>query len=142
MAKITIHQSQAVHNRKVAQELLKENVLDWTVTCAFYSALHFIDAAFMKNPKIGNVEALHSKLKRSSTLGDDAKQKTLHGFRDMLLGQKFPKIRDKFAQLRTVSENVRYLKTGDKTGFEFVTAELAKRLLQDLETIVNVVKTN
>ncbi len=134
MADQNIHLKQAEHNRKIAKKLAKDKIRDWSVTSAFYSALHYIEASFISNPKVGHTEAKFNSLKLS--LPEETKNKSLHAFRDLLIKQSFPKIRLSFAQLRHMSESARYIeKSNNKSGFDFITDENTKKALCDLDNI-------
>ena len=134
MADQNIHLKQAEHNQKVAKKLAKDNVRDWSVTCAFYAALHYFEASFIGNSKVGHTEAKYNSL--SLSMPDAIKGKSLHSFRDLLVSQSFPKVRAKFVHLRNMSEAARYLeKSNNKCGYDFISEENAKKALQDLEEI-------
>lgn len=134
MANQNIHQQQAYHNHKTAKKLAKDKIRDWAITSTFYSALHYIEAAFILDPKVGHVEEKFESLKLS--MPEEAKKQSLHSFRDLLVGQSFPKIRSKFAQLRHMSESARYIeKSNNKCGFDFITEENVRIALKNLEDI-------
>ena len=73
---------------------------------------------------------------KPTAIPDDLKEKSVHAFRDMLIGKAFPKIRSKFTQLRLMSQSARYLETSSgKCGFDYITSATADRALADLEYI-------
>ena len=142
MADQNIHLQQAEHNHNIAKKLAKDKVKDWSVTCAFYSALHYFEAAFIAaDPKAGHTEVKYNDL--ALNMPDYLKGKSLHAFRDLLINKAFPKVRSQFAQLRYMSESARYLeKSKNKCGFDFITEETAKKALQDLNEIKSELQKN
>lgn len=136
MSIASVHIDQAKHNQKAAKKLSDINFFDWAITAAFYSALHFLEAAFIKDPKLGHSEGKFNSLKINES--DLVKGKSLHAFREMLISNKFPKdnIKTKFAQLRTMSEACRYIeKSGGKMGNSFISPKDVAKGLEDLGKI-------
>ena len=134
MADQSIHLQQARHNQNLAKKLAKDKVRDWSVTCAFYSTLHYFEAVFIADPKVGHTEDKYNFLRLNTP--DYLKDKSLHSFRDFLVDKTFPKVRSKLAQLRYMSESVRYLeKSSNKCGFDFINERTVKKALQDLDDI-------
>lgn len=68
------HKKKSDHDRKLAQELsVKEEYCDWTIICAFYFAVHCVEAYAHKIGKerelVGEIwdeESLHRKRERLS----------------------------------------------------------------------------
>lgn len=134
MSTLDTHKAQAKHNEKLANKLSETVFIDWSITSAFYAALHYVEAAFFFTPEIVHTEACYNKY-RSKMASLDMK-KTMHVFRENLLGQAFPKIMTKYRQLRLASEAARYLLvTSDKTAFNYFPKTTLKRLLGDLKAI-------
>ncbi len=128
------HKNQAEHNEKLAKRLIITPYIDWAITCAFYSAIHYLEAKFVSMSHIQHTETLYEKSRPEMKEQDH--HISTHSFREMLVGNEFPKIRMQYNQLRTSSEMVRYLdRTNDKTGYEFFSKTVAKQLIKDLETI-------
>ena len=51
------HLYQAQHNEGLLSELMASlSYKDWLVTVAFYSAIHYVEAAFFNNPAIGHTD--------------------------------------------------------------------------------------
>jgi len=51
------HLHQAQHNEGLLSELMASlSYKDWLVTVAFYSAIHYVEAAFFNNPAIGHTD--------------------------------------------------------------------------------------
>lgn len=134
MSNYKIHDIQAVHNEKLAIDLSKSEFIDWSITCAFYSALHYVEAAFTHITEIVHTEDCYNK--NRSSISEYYNGLSLHVFRDKLIGVHYKKIRSKYNQLKTASETARYLfTTNDKTAFDYFSKSLVQRLLQDLQEI-------
>jgi hypothetical protein len=134
MASLKTHKTQAKHNEILSKQLLCTKFSDWSTTCAFYAALHYVEAAFTTIPEILHTEECYNK-KKGFMISQDIR-KSLHAFRDALIGQIYPKIRSKYHHLRTTSETARYLlTTNDKTAFDYFQKSLVERLIQDLKDI-------
>jgi hypothetical protein len=134
MTVLLTHKEQAEHNEKVAISLSETEFFDWAITCAFYSALHYVEAKFASIPEVEHSEVLYQK-SRIKMDAEDVKM-SVHTFREILIGKYFKSIRSQYSQLRTSSEMVRYLETThDKPAFKFINKETAKRLIQGLISI-------
>lgn len=139
MAVIKIHEKQAEHNRDLALKLGKGTFRDWTIVCAFYSALNFLEAGLLKKGKGDHTDTMFERARQE--LGVQLKEKSVHSFRDKLVEINFPELRGKLAQLRHMSEAVRYLeKTSNKCANEFITENNAEQAIADLKEIEDEVK--
>jgi hypothetical protein len=88
LPKASEHISKAERNEKIADALSKTDFLDWTVTCLFYAALHYVDAilaASVIHPE-GHTE-------RNEAIGTNP---------------SLLKIRNEYRTLETLSRNARY----------------------------------
>ena len=100
------HLYQAQHNEGLLSELLASlSYKDWLVTVAFYSAIHYVEAAFFNNPAIGHTD--------TSIPMDPNTGKSLHSphiWRMKLLENNYPKYVWKcFRSLYNASWIARYL---------------------------------
>lgn len=133
MSGLSTHNAQAEHNEKLADKLSNTNFIDWSITCAFYAALHYAEAVFTSIPEVLHGEECYNKFRsKMSSLDID---QGLHVFRENLIGKKFPKIKNEYHHLRMASYNARYLKTGDKPAYEFFPKSTLKLLLKGLKAI-------
>jgi hypothetical protein len=139
MAEPITHEKQAQHNEKIATKLVNSPFIDWAVTCAFYSALHYVESKLIDHPKAGHSEKKFEELKE--TMQEQLKIKSVHAYREFMVGQLFPNVRTQYSQLRYMREAVSYIeKSNKKCGFEFITPATAKKAIQDLKEIRDEVK--
>ena len=134
-AKIT-HKAQAEHNEKLALQLSNSDSFDWSITCAFYAALHYVEAKFATLPKILHTEECFN---RNKDFANEAKITNVHSFREWLISKNFSKtVYGCYKQLQRNSEIARYLEDArNKTAFTYFTKEIVKKLLDNLNTIKN-----
>jgi hypothetical protein len=97
------HLWQAGRNERLARQLLSElGYKEWAVAVTFYSALHYVEAAFSG---IANIR--HSET--SMPLGW---KKSIHAWREDLIFQNFAGIRNEYRKLSNSSMIARYLSSG------------------------------
>jgi len=134
MSSLSTHNAQAEHNKKLSKQLSKTDFIDWSITCAFYAALHFVEAAFTRIPEILHTDDCYNR--HRSTMASLDIDKSMHAFRETLIAKRFPSIRAKYHHLRVSSKAARYLlTTKDKPAFEFFEKSILKQLLKNLEMI-------
>ncbi len=94
---------QAGRNERLAKRLLDEaDFKEWVVTVSFYSAIHFVEAAFTSLTGIGHSEVSKPRAYRGS----------MHNWRDDLVFSNYPKdVWIGYRKLRTQSNTARYLIT-------------------------------
>lgn len=93
---------QAGRNERLAKQLLSElTYKEWVVTVAFYSGLHYVEAALNQVSSIGHSE---TSMPRHYPGG-------LHGYREDLVFQHFRSAWASYSKLRTQSIVARYLST-------------------------------
>lgn len=132
-----IHLDQASHNEKAANSLVNGDYYDWSCTCAFYAALHYVEAKFADIPEIQHTDKVYEenkeKLKNEDTI------KSVHWYREVLIGKRFSSaVRLAYSHLQATSEICRYLRGNDKTACEVISQETAKKLVKEkLPTIKN-----
>lgn len=116
-------QSHAEHNRRLAQELnTGKTYYDWSVTTAFYSALHFVDLKILPFTIGGKT---YDTLKQAKTaLNSSCKHKA----RMEMVQLQCPKIMQEYRWLMDNASNARYI------TYKFTSAQSTKAL-QYLETI-------
>jgi hypothetical protein len=96
------HLWQAGRNERLAKQLLEELIYkEWVVTVAFYSGLHYVEAALNQEPTI-----VHSETSIPNNY-----QGGLHDWREDLVLQYFPSAWSSYRKLRTQSIVARYLST-------------------------------
>ncbi len=96
MPSVQEHVDQAKANRKFIDDLdlNKPTHVQWAVTCAFYAALHFIEALFAsENPPIHN----RGHLQRKRAINSWSTKKTV-----------YKNIRSSYSLLKGYSEDARY----------------------------------
>lgn len=130
MASKQTHLDQADHNEKTANSLVDGEFHDWSCTCAFYAAIHYIEANFADIPEIQHTDKVYEENK-DKFKGEDI-GKSVHWYREFLVGKKFSSaVRIAYANLQATSEICRYLKGHDKTACEVISKETAKRLVKE-----------
>ena len=99
------HLYQAQHNEGLLSELMASlSYKDWLVTVAFYSAIHYVEAAFSNNPAISHTDT------SIPTYPDGRRRYTPHNWRMKLLEDNYPKIIwQSFRSLYNESFIARYL---------------------------------
>lgn len=105
MSSYQAHLHQAEHNEGLLSELLASlSYKDWLVTVAFYSAIHYVEAAFFNNPAIEHTD---------TSIPTDPNGKWLHSphiWRMRLLWNNYPEYVWKgFRSLYNASYIARYL---------------------------------
>lgn len=134
MPSLVTHNKQAKHNEKLAKSLKGSVFIDWVITCAFYAALHYVEAAFANIPEILGSEESYAK--HYEDIQENKPNMTIHAYREFLASNKFPKIRLEYAQLRVASEASRYLeKTKDTPAFSFFDKNTSDKMLGYLSVI-------
>jgi len=94
------HLWQAGRNEKLARRLLSElGYKEWAVTVTFYSALHYVEAAFSQ---IASIE-------HSETSMPVGWPKSIHAWREDLIFHNFASIHNTYRKLGNSSMLVRYL---------------------------------
>lgn len=94
------HLWQAGRNEKLAQLLLSElDYKEWAVTVTFYSALHYVEAAFSQDASI----------EHSETSMPSGWTKSIHAWREHLIFISFSSIYNAYRKLSNSSMIVRYL---------------------------------
>lgn len=107
MSSYQAHLRQAQHNEGLLSELMASlSYKDWLVTVAFYSAIHYVEAAFFNNPAIGHTDT------SIPTYPDGRWRDNPHIWRKKLLKNNYPKDAWKgFSSLYNASWVARYLVT-------------------------------
>ena len=96
------HLWQAGRNKRLAKQLLSDlTYKEWVVTVAFYSGLHYVEAALNQIPCIGHSETSKPRQYPGG----------LHDYREELVQQYFPSAWASYRKLRTQSMVARYLST-------------------------------
>jgi len=130
MSGLLAHLWQAGRNERLAKQLLSElTYKEWVVTVAFYSALHYVEAALNQVPGIVHAETSMPRGYPGS----------LHDYREDLVSQHFSGAWASYRKLRTQSVVARYLSTnrqflqtpaedyfGDSDARNFVNRDLDK----------------
>ena len=100
------HLWQAGRNERLAKQLLSELVYkEWVVTVAFYSGLHYVEAALNQVSGIGHSE---TSMPRNYPGG-------LHSYREDLVFQHFSSAWAPYRKLRAQSMVARYLSTTQRS---------------------------
>lgn len=102
MADYLDHIRQAEHNEALAKIILDEHPTyhDWSITVSFYAAIHFVEAGFAQDSKIGHSETSKPRGKEP------------HQHREDLVKDKYGnECWRYYRKLRIASHNVRYLAT-------------------------------
>jgi len=123
------HLDQANHNEKAAKAMIDGDYYDWSCTCAFYSALHYVEARFADIPKIQHTDKVYEENK-DKLKGEDV-IKSVHWYREVLIGNEFPSIRSAYTHLQATSKICRYLTGNDKSACDVVSRDTAKRLVNE-----------
>lgn len=129
------HLDQAEHNAKVANSLVDGEYYDWSCTCAFYAAIHFVEAKFADIPEILHTDKVYEDNK--DKFKDEGGGKSIHWYREFLVGQKLPNtVRLAYGHLKATSEMCRYLRGQDKKACDLISKEDAKKLVREKLTTV------
>jgi len=89
---------------------------DWLITVAFYSAIHYVEAAFFNNPAIGHTET------SIPTCADGTWRNSPHNWRMRLLRDNYPEYAWRsFRNLYNESYVARYLLTPGSQGVAVTT---------------------
>ena len=107
MSSYQAHLYQAKHNEGLLSELLTSlSYKDWLITVAFYSAIHYVEAAFFNNPTIVHTDT------SIPTYPDGRWRDSPHNWRMKLLEKHCPKyVWKSFRSLYNESYIARYLVT-------------------------------
>ena len=107
MSSYQAHLHQAQHNEGLLSELMASlSYKDWLVTVAFYSAIHYVEAAFFNNPAIEHTDT------SIPTRPDGGWRDSPHIWRMKLLEKHYPKdVWKGFKSLSNASWVARYLVT-------------------------------
>jgi hypothetical protein len=99
MADVKAHILQAQHNQKCSEELLTgAKYLDWSITTAFYAAVHYAEAGFTKTPI------------QHSEIAADRLGREIHAFRkDKVREYYADECWKSYRKLLEASKQVRYL---------------------------------
>ena len=98
-----MHLSQAEHNRATARHLLSPPFHDWSITAAFYAAIHYFEAWIYDQPETHTETSIPAD-------GQGQLRYTAHSWREQLVQKRIPKEAFKsFRLLREASETARYL---------------------------------
>ncbi len=135
MADFIDHVKQANHNQNCAAKFANSrDTLDWAITAAFYSAIHFVEAG------IATTNMGHSHVSCPSDT-------SLHDHRQDLVRKNYRSCYRNYRSLRQASQAVRYLsdqKTGLASNYysnldvkEFVHTDL-QTIKTEIEAIVKV----
>lgn len=101
MADYQIHLRQAEHNKSLLDRLNRRlEFRDWSITVAFYAAIHYVEIGFFNIPDIQHSET--SKPQRRS----------YHDWRQELIANYFPVALNSYQRLRSMSRTARYLTAG------------------------------
>ena len=108
MSSYQAHLYQAQHNEGLLSELMASlSYKDWLVTVAFYSAIHYVEAAFFNNPAIGHTDTSIPTDPNTGRWSDSP-----HNWRMSLLEKHYPKdVWKGFRSLYNESWVARYLVT-------------------------------
>lgn len=121
---------QAGHNEKAANSLVNSDYYDWSCTCAFYAALHYVEAKFVDIPEIQHTDKVYEDNK--DKFKDENLPKSVHGYREFLVGKKFSSgVRLAYGHLQATSEICRYLRGHDKKACDIFSRDTARRLVQE-----------
>lgn len=102
MPSLLAHLWQARHNEKLAKELVDSlSYKDWAVTTTYYTAIHYIEAAFSQNNDILHTE--YQVPHRS--------HRSKHSIREELVLEHYSKAWEALRKLHTQSNIARYLNT-------------------------------
>jgi len=117
MAECAVHLAQADHNEGMARFLLDKPFFDWSITAAFYSAIHFFEARLF-------VEFADPNEKHTETsipVDSEGKLKfTPHSWREQLIRTRYSKETWKcFRSLRESSQTARYLSNMNRDARAF-----------------------
>lgn len=101
MADYQIHLGQAEHNKKLVNRLTRRlDFKDWSITVAFYTAIHYVESGFVNIACVQHSET--SKPRRRS----------YHDWRQELVANYFPAALNSYQRLRSMSQTARYLTAG------------------------------
>ena len=111
------HLQQAQHNEGLLSELLTSlSYKDWLITVAFYSAIHYVEAAFFNNPAIGHTDT------SIPTYPDGKWRYGPHNWRMKLLEKHYPEdVWKGFRSLYNASYIARYLLRPGRGGVAITT---------------------
>lgn len=112
------HLHQAQHNEGLLSELMASlSYKDWLITVAFYSAIHYVEAAFFNNPTI-----VHTDTCIPIDPNTGKWSHTPHNWRMELLKNHYPKLVWKgFRSLYNASYIARYLLKSGRGGVAVTT---------------------
>ncbi len=102
MPSLLAHLWQARHNEKLAKELVDSlSYKDWAVTTTYYTAIHYIEAAFSQNNDI-----LHTEYQVPPS-----SHRSKHSIRENLVLEHYSGAWEALRKLHTQSNIARYLNT-------------------------------
>ena len=135
MPSLLAHLWQARHNEKLAKELVDSlTYKDWAVTTAYYTAIHYIEAAFSQDSDI-----LHTEYRIPC-----GSKRSMHSIREELVLEHYSKAWEALRKLHTQSNIARYLNTERRVFMEvpvqdyFSDTDVRSFFTRDLPTIKQV----
>ncbi len=100
----------AEHNEKVCNYLSKKPTYsDWTITTAFYSALHYVRHKMLPQVVGTGKDAVKYEDFESLYHGESGNTEGRHGFQLNWVKREFSEIDFEYARLHELSRNARYL---------------------------------
>lgn len=138
MSSYQAHLYQAQHNEGLLSELTASlSYKDWLVTVTFYSAIHYVEAAFFNNPAIGHTD--------TSIPTDPNTGRWLHSphnWRMRLLRETSPNAWRSFRSLYNESYVARYLLRHDRGDVVVATDAQTHWSDDDARNFVNIDLSN
>ena len=102
------HWHQAKRNQSLATQLLNDlTYKEWVAVAAFYSAVHYVEAALAMDPTILHTDTSYPKGYPGS----------YHDYRQELVFRLFPKAWKSYSKLLSQSKTARYLTTVQRGQF-------------------------
>lgn len=133
MPSLQVYIDQAKHNEELTKYLLKSSFYDWSCVAAFYSAIHFVEAYFKKQPAFSfeGIEDMYRRNKNDPNLKADS----IHDFRENMIKSKV-ELYSAYRHLRNTSELVRYLRNVQQNSFVIFNADDMKKTILEKLNIV------
>ncbi len=121
----------AQHNEKACKYLrIKPDYLDWVITTAFYSAMHYLRHKMMPQTVTLSNRSITYKDFESYYNACKTRHQGRHGFQSDRVSSLFPEISAEYAHLRDICETARYI----NYKYDRETANLAYDRLQKIKT--------
>ncbi len=119
-----------MHNFKACTYISKkEDFCDWTITIAFYAAIHYVRHLMLPLSDFGATYTTFESLFRAKKIDGEGR----HGYQLRFVREHFPKIAHKYAWLHDMSNNARYI------NYKYTrdNANLAKKYLDEIKQLAD-----